>query len=226
MLHARWTSLALSLLFFPTLAAQEGKYTIKASKSEPPKELAEPIRKLLDTTAVQLLDPAGKVIGEVWFRKQVPADATPEQIKNGITYREVKQSEVMGAVKFEQEWRDYRKQKVKSGVYTFRLAYQPMDGDHTGSSEYQDFFVIVDAAKDTKTDLMDPKHLAEISARSIGTGHPAVFMLFPTKAPAAPALAAMPKNHWVVQAKSEVFVGGKSTGTSLGLGVTFVGAAD
>ena len=190
--------------------------------------IAEPDPKAAhEPPSIQLLDPAGKTVCEVWFRKEIPAEATPEQVKNGLTYREVKQSEVVGAIRFDQDWRDYRKQKVKAGTYTLRLGYQPMDGDHTGSSEFQDFLLVLDAAKDTKPDLMDAKHMIETSAKSIGTGHPGVFMLFPTEKPgAAPTLAAMPKNHWVLQTKEDVTVAGKKTGTSLGIGLTRVGAGD
>lgn len=221
------SSVLLFLALIPVACAQDGKFSIKLADTAPPKELGEAVQQALQARSVQLLDPSGKVVCELWFRKELPAEATLEQIKNGLTYREVKQSELFGAIKFEQEWRDYRKQKVKAGVYTLRLGYQPMDGDHTGSSEFQDFLVILAAAKDTKPQTLDPKHMVETSMKSIGTGHPGVFMLFPTSKPgAAPALAAMPKNHWVLQTKSDIVVGGKKTGTSLGIGLALVGAAD
>ena len=227
---ARWAGLTggvLLLALFPLVHAQEGKYSIKTADTAPPKELGEAIQKILAPQSIQLLDPAGKTVCEVWFRKEIPADATPEQVKNGLTYREVKQTEVLGAVRFDQDWRDYRKHKVKAGTYTLRLAYQPMDGDHTGSSDYQDFLLVLDAGKDTKPDLMDAKHMVEVSAKSIGQGHPAVFMLVPNSKPgAAPNLASLARNHWVVQSKADLTVGGKKTGTSLGIGLTLVGAAE
>jgi hypothetical protein len=223
-----WTSGALILALLARLEAQEGgKYTIKTAEAPIPKEVGEPIQKLLGPQAIQFLDPAGKSIAELWFRKEIPADATPEQVKNGLTYREIKQSEVMGVVRFDQDWRDYRKQKVKAGTYTLRLGYQPMDGDHMGASDFQEFLLVLDATKDTKPDLVDAKHLAEASGKSIGAGHPAVFMLFPNSKPGvAPSLAAMPKNHWVLLTKEEITLGGKKTGTSLGIGMTLVGAAE
>ena len=58
----------------------------------------------------------------------------------GVTLREVKQTEVIEAVQFHVDWTDYRKQKVKPGVYTMRLGYQPTDGKHTADvSDFQDF---------------------------------------------------------------------------------------
>jgi hypothetical protein len=224
---ARWASGLLVLALLPYGEAQESKYSIKTAETPVPAEIGEPIKNLLGPQSIQLLDPASKTVCEVWFRKEIPADATPEQVKNGLTYREVKQSEVVGVIRFDQDWRDYRKQKVKATTYTLRLGYQPMDGDHTGSSDYQDFLLVLDAAKDTKAELMDAKHMIETSAKSIGTGHPGVFMLFPNSKPgAAPTLAALPKNHWVLQTKEDVSVNGKKTGTSLGFGLTLVGAAD
>src|SRR5689334_13158520 len=100
-------SLALLLPFAP--AQEQGKFGVKTVNAAPPNELSEPIRKLLAGEAIQLLDGSGKPVADIWLRKEMPTDAAPEQIKNGITYRELKQSEVFGAVRFERDWTDYRK---------------------------------------------------------------------------------------------------------------------
>ena len=227
MRNARWASLLLLPLVLATLPAGDAKYAIKVGDTAPPKELDDAIQKLLGKQSVQLLDAGGKMMGEFWFRSDIPAEATAEQIKNGLTYREVPQSTVLGAVRLDQDWRDYRKQKVKAGVYTLRLAYQPMDGDHSGSSDFQEFLVVISANQDKKADLLDTKHMIEASAKSIGAGHPAVFMLCPHGKPGAnPELAAKPKNHYVLNTKGNVIVAGKKTGTVLGLGLNVVGHAD
>ncbi len=222
---ARWAGAALLLSLLPFVEAQDRKYSIKTAQTPLPKEIAAPIQKLIAPESVQLIGLDGKSICEVWFRKEIPAEATPDQVKMGLTYREIKQTEVIGVIRFNQDWRDYRKQKVKAGAYTLRLGYQPQDGDHMGASDYQDFLVVLDAANHTSADLMDPKHMTETSAKSIATGHPGVFMLFPTKPGASPALAAMPKDHWVLQSKEDAVIGGKKDG-ALGIGVTLVGAAE
>src|SRR5207244_10886537 len=110
-------SFILPLALISWVSAGGGKYTIKVGDNPAPKEVAEGINKLLETSSVQLSDPGGKAVCEIWFRRQIPADATPEQIKNGLTYREVKQTELVGAIRFDQPWSDYRKQKVKAGLY-------------------------------------------------------------------------------------------------------------
>ena len=221
----RWAFLFLLMCFLPFASAQEGKFSIKTASNPPPKELAADIQKLLGKSSILLVDPAGKSIGEFWVRAEIPADATPEQIKNGITYREVRQSEILGAVRFEQDWTDYRKQKVKAGVYTLRLGYQPADGDHQGSSEFQEFLLVVAADKDKSPELMEFKHMIETSAKSIGTGHPGVFMLAPTQPGPAPTIASRARNHWVINTKGDLIVGGKKVG-AVGVGVNVVGHAE
>jgi hypothetical protein len=225
-MFVRAVALFVPVILLSHVSAQEGKFSIKPGTTPAPKELAAGVQKLLGKSSIQLLDEGGKVVGEFWFRSEIPADATPEQIKNGITWREVKQSEVIGAVRFEQDWTDYRKQKVKAGVYTLRLGYQPSDGDHQGSSEFQDFLLLVAADKDKKPELLDVKHMVELSGASIGATHPGVFMLAPNAKGVGPGIIALPRSHWVLQAKSEITVAGKQTGKSMGIGLNVVGHAE
>ena len=89
--------LVLLLTALPA-SAQDKKFSVKATTANPPKELNESIRKLLGNNAVQFFDPAGRLVCEVWLVKELPAQASAEQIKNGITYRELKETQVIGAV--------------------------------------------------------------------------------------------------------------------------------
>ena len=223
----RWLAPVLfSVCVLSPASSQEGKkYTIKTANTPAPKELSEPIQKLLADTSVQLLDGAGKPICEVWFRKELPAEATPEQIKTGVTYREVKQTEILGAIQFHKDWSDYRKQKIKAGVYTMRLAFQPTDGKHTADiSDYQEFALVISAKADTKAALMEAKALHDKSGDSLDLAHPGVFMLVPNTKPGPdPRLVANPKNHWVLNSKCNLLVAGKATGTSIGIGLNLVG---
>jgi len=222
-----WGLAVVALLVVALVApAQEGKLSVKAAKSEPPKELKDAVRKLLPAESIVLMDAQGKTVAEFWFRAAIPADATPEQLKNGVTYREVKQGELFGAVRFEQGYKDYRQQKVKAGVYTLRLGYQPMDGDHSGKSPELDFLVAISAAKDQTAEPLDYKKMVETSASSINTGHPAVFMLFPTKPLESPQLQAKANAHTALATRAEVVVAAKNTGHHLGIAVTVVGHAE
>ena len=223
----RWlVPLFFCVLVLSAVSSQEGKkYSIKTMTLPAPTALSEPIQKLLGDSAIQLLDATGKPICDVWLRKEIPAEATPEQIKTGVTFREVKQSEIIGAIQFHSNWTDYRKQKIKAGVYTMRLAYQPTDGKHTADiSDYQDFALVIAAKDDKNTALIEMKAFYDKGGDSLDLAHPGVFMLWPNPKPGKePSLAAQPKNHWVVSSKCSLSVGGKATGTDIGIGITLVG---
>ena len=79
-------SVVLAVTALPLFAAEKA-YSVKTVDKMPaPKEVQEPIRKLLGERRVQLLNAKGDLLAEVWFRKDLPAKATEAQIKNGLTY--------------------------------------------------------------------------------------------------------------------------------------------
>jgi hypothetical protein len=215
----------LALLAAATAAHAQAKYAIKEAKADPPKELAAAVAGLLDNNAVQLLDGKGNLICEVWFRKEVPVKATAEQVKNGITLRDIPETTVMGALQVHKQMTDYRKQKIKPGVYTLRLGYQPADGDHMGTAPNNEFCLAVLARDDKTADLMKPKALQQASAKAISGSHPVVLLLFPpkAKAPDKPQLESDDMNDWIVTRGVEVKSG--ETKAKIGLMLTLVGVS-
>jgi hypothetical protein len=203
-------------------------YSIKTATTPAPKEIKEPIAKLLSEQSLQLLDDKGAAVGEFWFRKEVPSKATPAQVKNGLTYRELDETTLLGAVRFDRQVTDYRKQKINPGVYTVRLGFQPMDGDHMGTSPHPEFGLLVPAAADEKPDpLANAKELQEASSKAVvgSSSHPAVFLLVPVKkVEEAPKLSGMGGGKWVLYAKADVKAGDQKA--ALGIGLTVVGHAD
>src|SRR5207249_6531385 len=115
--------------------------------------------------------------------KSLESKATAEEAKAGLKYAHLEETTVVGAVKFPEMWIDYRKQKIKPGVYTLRLGLQPMDGDHQGTAPFNDFLLLAPADKDKTTDALDPKELQALSAKAAGRKHPGVMLLFPNKKP-------------------------------------------
>jgi hypothetical protein len=221
----RWAIVLLLLSAVPAGAAAT-RYGIKPVKADPPRELKEPIRKLLSEQSVQFLDPKKAVICQLWFRKEVPTQAGAEQVQTGLTYRDLKETTLLGAVRYFKTWKDYRKKKIKPGVYTLRLAIQPMDGFHMGVSSQTEFCLLVGAALDSKADTLDPKNLVQLSTKSMGTTHPGVLMLFPNDKPKnAPQFVSKGNNHWALNVKEDVTVDGKKVGKGLGIGLTLIGEA-
>lgn len=218
--------LCFGVIFISLASSQEGKkFSVKAASTPVPKELSAEIAKLLTDSSIQMHDGTGKLICEMWLCKDLATDATEAQLKTGVTYREVKQSAILGAIQFHQKWTDYRKQPVKAGVYTMRLAYQPTDGKHTADvSDYHDFVLVINAKDDKKTDFIEPKTLYDKSGDSLELAHPGVFMMWPNPTPKKePHIDARPKDHWVVNSQIALTVNGKATGKNIGFGVTLVG---
>ena len=77
MLRNLWRAgllIALACLLPFAAAGEKGKFTAKTAESAPPKELSEPIRKLLPSESVQFVDAAGKAVAEIWLRSAIPTD--------------------------------------------------------------------------------------------------------------------------------------------------------
>src|SRR5262245_48914722 len=93
------TGAVLLGLVLSTSALADGKYSLKPATTEAPAELAESIRALVAPGSMQVTDAKGTALCELWVRKDIPSKATPEQVKNGLTYRELDESLVLGAIR-------------------------------------------------------------------------------------------------------------------------------
>jgi len=216
------TILGMAFILVGPLAAQDVTNTVKVEKAEPPKELKDGFAALLSDQSVQVADEKGIVWATFWFRKAIPSKAAPEQVKNGLSYREIPTTTLIGVVQLAQPWTDFRKQKIPVGVYTLRQAIQPMDGDHQGTAPTSDFCLLIPAAKDEKPDTMDIKAMQELSANAPGGTHPGVMLLFANDKPEdAPKLGAKPNKVTVLNIKLPVDAAG--TATTLGYSLTVVG---
>ena len=213
----------VSCLFAATLAAAaDPTFTVKVADADPPKELSDPVRAVLDGKAMSVSDDKGKLLCTVWACKAVETKATADQAKAGLKYAHVEQTTLVGAVKFPEEWKDYRKQKIKAAVYTLRIGIQPEDGDHQGTAPFNEFCLLSPADQDKKPDAIEPKELHELSTKSTTRKHPGVMLLFPnTKPEDQPKVESKPNATWVLYVKRPVDVNG--TKTSLGFGLTVAG---
>jgi hypothetical protein len=156
----------------------EPKFTAKVEKVELPEKLAEPIRKLLDDQALVVRE-GENVIMRVWFRTEVPAKANEDQVQNGISYREIPEGTLVGALEFPAKFTDYRKQELAAGIYTLRFAIQPDIGDHTGTAPHTEFCLICPSTVDKDEEVIEKKKLIEISSKLNEGRHPAVLLLWP-----------------------------------------------
>ncbi|HVK18767.1 MAG TPA: hypothetical protein VM533_17685 [Fimbriiglobus sp.] len=211
----RTLALAALLALAGPAAAQDAP-TVKVADTPPPKELAEPVRALLDSKAMTVSDAKGKALLTVWPRKSLSMKASDPG------YTGLEESTVLGAVQFPEVWKDYRRQNIKPGVYTLRLGLQPMDGDHMGTAPYNEFALLTPADKDVKPDILEPKALQEHSKASTTRKHPGLVLLFPNPKPGdKPEIEGKPQEHFVLSYKQPVKAGGKDAG--LGVSLVVVG---
>ena len=216
-----FTAVAVAFLALAGRAAAQDKYTVKTEDAPPPDELSAPVRALLDTKALSVSDAKGKPLCTVWPRKALEAKAGADP-KAGLKYANLDETTVIGAVRFPEVWGDYRKQKIKPGVYTLRLGFQPMDGDHQGTAPFNEFCLLAPAKKDEKPAPMDAKALHQLSAGASGGSHPGVMLLFPNPQPAAePSVEAKPNETWVLNFQRPVSAGGQKA--VLGFSLVVVG---
>jgi len=208
--------------YVPGSPAADAPYSIKTADAAPPTELAEPIRTLLADRCVQFFAGGDRPSAEVWLRKEAPGDAVEVQIMNGLTYHEIPETTLLGACRINGDFTDYRHQKIAPGVYTLRLAFQPVTDDHQGTAPYPDFLLASPAAEDRSPEPMEHKALEELSGKTTGK-HPAVLLLFPGKNTADEPKLVEKGGCWVLMAKQDVRVGDRKT--VMGVGLTLVGTS-
>jgi hypothetical protein len=214
--------IAIALLLSLTAVRADDSYRIQTVDAAPPTELAEPIRKLLAGRSARLFAGAEQPVVEVWFRKEAPGDAVEVQIQNGLTYREIPETTLLGALRVNGDFSDYRRQKIAVGVYTLRLAFQPPTDDHQGTAPYTEFLLASPAAEDVKPDAMEHKALEKLSIKTTGK-HPAVLLLFPGKNTTDEPKLVEKDGCQVLMVKQAVRVG--ETKAVMGVGLTLIGAS-
>lgn len=220
----RIVAAALILALTSVASAEDAKFKVKVEDTEAPKELSDAIRAVLSTKSLTVLDEKGKLLCTVWTVKGLEAKADAD-VTGGAKYVHLEETTLVGAVKFHDTWIDYRKQKIKAGVYTLRYAVQLMDGDHMGTAPYSDFCLLSLAADDKKPDLMDVKDLYEHSSKASPRKHPALMLLFPNRKPTdAPQIEAKPRDHFVLSFRIPVKAG--EAKVDLGFSLVVVGVTD
>jgi hypothetical protein len=145
------------------------------------------VRPILPSDTLKVTDADGNIVAEFWLRAELPSTATADQVKNGLTYRELPDGILVGAVRFPAAFVDYRKQTIPAGVYSLRYAVQPDVGDHKDTAPHTEFLLLCPAAKDTTDDPLDAKDLQKLSAAATGGDHPGVMLLFPNRGKPAAA---------------------------------------
>jgi len=140
-----------------------------------------------------------------------------------IAWSSVEEGALVGAVRLNAAHNEIRGRSIKAGVYTLRYALQPSDGNHLGASPHPEFLLLSPAAADTSAGPLGHDGAVNVSKRTIGLSHPAIWSLDPPIASEMPL--ALHKNDAGMTAvifELPVARDGKAAGT-LRFGLVLVG---
>lgn len=194
----------LSVLCFANpLFAQD--YKVAAGNTPAPAELAAPVRALLAPGSLNVTGRSGPYC-EIWLRSAIPAAAQANSAL-GVSYGQLVDGEIFGAIHFDAPVIDVRNQPIQPGTYVLRYGLQPVDGNHQGVSDYRDFLLLTPPDQDTSVANLADKDMYVLSRKASRAGHPSVWSLVP--ADSAPAL--LPgvshdtnEDFWIVYFKATV----------------------
>lgn len=164
-------SLALVVLFANCAAFAAAP---KVEQTGPPTNVADALKQAVAAKGYRVTLDDGWT-AEFWFARQLK---TEKKDVAGALYPELSNSEFVGVVRFPQGMSDYRGQSLPAGTYTLRYQLLPQDGNHMGVSPNPDFLLASPAADDTRPEqAYVERKMVALSAKSTGTGHPAVIAL-------------------------------------------------
>lgn len=159
---------------------------------------------------------------DFWFVKALPL--TPASTTT--SWAGVEEGTLVGAVRLASEFRDIRGRLIKPGVYTLRYGIQPQNGDHLGVSPFREFLLLSPSAVDTDVAARGHEPTIDMSIKTAGGSHPAVWSIDPPVA--SEALLAnhtTELGHKAVVVEIPVSRGAQGAGT-LRFGIVLIGRVD
>lgn len=173
----RQVVLALCLCAFAP-AAFANDYKLESIGALTDAKVAEAVRATLNDKGLRITGKEGKVICDLWFRKEVPSRAGSV---DGANFGQIVEGALVGVISFPANTNDFRDQGVKAGIYILRYGLSMQDGAHLGVSPSRDFFMLTSPATDQDPKDLPAAEVIKLSRTASGTGHPAPLALaFPT----------------------------------------------
>jgi hypothetical protein len=171
----RTSALILATVLATAGAAASG-VTVATHSNPAPQDIAEPVRAALAAGGATAT--VGGTAIEFWWVKSLDA--------KGKDWSTVAEGALVGAMKVAAAFKDIRGRTLQPGTYLLRFALQPQNGDHLGVSPTREFLLATPAAADTSPAALGHEPTVELAARTLNIKHPAVFMIDPPAAAAAP----------------------------------------
>jgi len=186
----------IALLACSGLFAQYKVETVAAA----PAGVPAPVAGVLNKEGTKIVGPDGQVLAEVWLRATPPPSTNVNE--DTVTWTGVAHGALIGVIHFPTKHYDRRGQPINPGVYTMRLSFFPVNGDHQGVAPQRDFLVLSKAEEDTDP-ASTPKFeaLVDASRKVSGTPHPAVLSMWKVDSDFKPGFDKMGESDWALQTK-------------------------
>ena len=163
--------IALGLCIATLASLHAAETALKSIESQPPKDAAEALSKVLQPKAVQVVQ-GDKPAFTFWWRNAIPLKAAPESPAKGLAALE--ELTFLGVVSLSEGHRDYKDNEITAGNYSIRSASNP----RTGSPRTAEFpYSACCCQSKTRTATLPqsrPKGHGKASGKATATGHPAV----------------------------------------------------
>ena len=194
----------------------QGNYKTEAIGAAPA-DVPAPILSTLDTKGAKVTDDKGATVCEVWLRKELPTNSSPNT-SSDVLYGTLPEGALVGVLHFPNATTDFRSQAIKAGYYTLRYALIPQDGNHMGVNPSRDAFVLAPVAADTDPDkVLKFEELAKLSQQASGTPHPGFLVGAPVSGSGFPSISKDDAGNWDLQ------INGHGKAGDLPLALTVVG---
>jgi hypothetical protein len=187
-----WRVLATLFLLAGIAAAAD----YRAEPAGPPPAEAAALAPALAAEGIKVVKPDGGALCSFWFARETGKENEPEQNATwGLPH-----GTFLGVVRVESRWSDRRGQPIRPGVYTLRLSFFPMNGDHQGVAPQRDFAILSPAEID-KDAAAKPSfdQLMDMSRKASRTPHPLVLSLWKESGPVETGITAEGESDQVLR---------------------------
>ena len=207
---------AILLLATPVVAEE---YKVQSVKEKAPEASLSPeVSKELSESGIRVME-GDEAICTLWLTKTWPAKA--DFTASADHLYPFLEGQLMGVLNFAGKGSDFRDQPLRKGTYTLRYSLQPQDGNHVGTSDTRDFFLVIKAADDKDpAPIKSQEALFQKAAKAAGSTHPAMLSLKRVikKAEELPAIRHDEEHDlWILQFSGTSQIGDKATPTVLEL---------
>lgn len=168
-----------ALAFIPLHAHAESAFTLKVVDKEVPADVDDLVKENIIPKAHQISGD-GEPFFEFWFAKSVEIGEVKESTKD--TLETMEQLVLLGVlvVHDNEERYDFREDMIDPGIYVMRMALQPQDGNHMGTSPYDTFALLILNERDAEArDMEYAEDAVDIASEHTIAAHPPILSLQP-----------------------------------------------